>query len=138
MQLPDQKYIAVAAILFSAAFAVSFIGLSELKKNGKQSVYSEEVSIKVNSSIGIATGQIDGKNLTIMQQGTKQAKFFIDVTGDKNIDREIDIESDGEIHRKRIFATLEGQTYSLTIEYTDDPEVEGDAYLKITHAEALK
>ncbi|WEL23391.1 hypothetical protein [Candidatus Nanohalovita haloferacivicina] len=137
MKLPDQKVIATSAIVFVAAFSVAFIGLSELRSSDSQP-YAEDLSIRVNSSIGIATGQVDGKNVTFFQQGTSEAKFFIDVTNDKQPDREIDIERDGEIHRKRIFATLEGQTYSLTIEYSDDPDVEGDAFMEVVRAEALK
>lgn len=138
MQLPDQKYIATAAILFLTAFAFSFIGTSVLGGDGSKVLYSEDVEIKVNSSIGIVTGQVDGKNLSLMQQSTSKAKFFIDVTGDKNIDRKVEVKADGEIHRKKIFATLEGRTYTLTIQYFDNPEKSGDAYLKITKAEALK
>lgn len=136
MQLPDQRTVAITAILFSAAFATTFIAVSELSQ--PKGPYSEDISFEVNASTGIATTMIDGKNLSMMHQDTAEGKFFIDVTNDQQPDREISITRDGEAHRKRIFATLEGQTYSLTIEYQDNPEVSGDAYLKITRAEALK
>ena len=136
MQLPDQRTVAITAILFSAAFATAFIGISELSQPADP--YSEEVDLQVNASTGIATTLIDGKNLSMMYQDSAEGKFFIDVTNDQQPDREIPITRDGEVHRKRIFATLEGQTYSLTIEYEDDPEESGDAYLKVTRAEALE
>lgn len=136
MQLPDQRTVTMTAILFSAAFATAFIGVSELSQ--PEGPYSEDISFEVNASTGVATTIIDGKNLSMMHQDSAEGKFFIDVTNDQQPDREIPITGDGEAHRKRIFATLEGQTYALTIEYQDDPEISGDAYLKITYAEALE
>lgn len=136
MQLPNQKTVAITATLFAATFAIAFIGVSELSQ--PEGPYSEEIDFEVNASTGIATTVIDGKNLSMMYQDSAQGKFFIDVTNDKQPDREISITRDGEVHRERIFATLESQTYSLTVEYSDDPEETGDSYLRVTHAEALE
>lgn len=136
MQLPDQRTVAITAILFSAAFATTFIAVSELSQ--PEEPYAEDISFEVNASTGISTTMIDGKNLSMMYQDSEEGKFFIDVTNNQQPDREVEITRDGEVHRKRIFATLEGQTYSLTVEYQDDPEISGDAYLKITRAEALE
>ena len=138
MELPDQRSIAIAVILFSVGFTATFIGLSELRSSNPKPGYSEDVNLKVNASNAISTVAIDEKNLTMMYQDSAEGKFFIDVTNDKQPDREIEIQRDGKIHRKKIFATLEGQTYTLTVEYTDDPEKTGDAYLMVTHAEVLE
>lgn len=123
----EQLYLAVPAFLVALIAGYSL-------GNAPVQQFETELDAEINVSNPVADVEIDGRNLTVMHQDDDSGKFFVDVTGDGEPDRELELVRDGTVHQSTELVTLDGKTYFVYFRYSDDPGKSGDAWLRFYRA----
>lgn len=124
--------------MLAAVFLVAFsTGLFSHKIFDGQGKYAAELNVTVDASTGVKQVSFDNRSLKILHDNSAEGSFFLDLYGDGEIDRELSIKRDGEVHQKQVFATLDGKTYVLYLRYLDSPGVRDDAWMTVYRVEEV-
>lgn len=125
--------IAVAIFFVSAALGFSVGGSLE---DGRGDIAFPDA--QVNSSQEIATAYFFNRSIDLFHEEGSNATFYIDRDRDGSADITLETSlRDGSIHRFSRPLEIEGSSYRLTFEYSDDAGKEEDAWLKLVSAERL-
>ncbi|MFB6204429.1 MAG: hypothetical protein ABEJ75_02180 [Candidatus Nanohaloarchaea archaeon] len=129
----ERKDLLLLAAVFVAAFSAGWMSYSITRP----SLYQSGLNATVDAQNGVRDVSFDNRSISLMHSNSAKGSFFLDIDRDGSPERKIEVEHDGEIHQKQVFATVRGNTYILYLRYSDNPEKKDDAWMTVYKVEEV-
>jgi hypothetical protein len=123
----NQEDLAVGASVFLLAAVFAFSAVQA------EYQFSEtvETDFEVNSSHSLTQASFFNHSVNLMLEDSTDAVFYLDTDMDGSAEEVIGRKSTGRVQRATELVDFEDSVYRLHIHFQDDPEKNGDAWLRV-------